>query len=110
MKRVLLVLMTALAMVMLCRTASQAQLSSYTLMQIVAHEDDDILFMNPDVYNMIAAGYGNVTIYLTAGEADGSVDGTQSREVFAANRQKGIRAAYAAMAGVTNSWSRATLT
>jgi LmbE family N-acetylglucosaminyl deacetylase len=106
----ILVTILILTLAVLCSTTSHAgQLSDYVLMQIVAHEDDDILFMNPDVRNMVAAGYGNVTVYLTAGESVGSDDGTQSREVFAANRQKGIRAAYAAMAGVANSWTRATL-
>jgi hypothetical protein len=32
--------------------AAQSSLSNYVTMQIVAHEDDDILFMNPDLRNM----------------------------------------------------------
>ncbi len=32
--------------------------SDYTTMQIIAHEDDDILFMNLELRNMIAAGDG----------------------------------------------------
>ena len=87
-------------------------LSGYVTLQVVAHEDDDILFMNPDIRNMIAAGYGSVTVYLTAGESVGTDDGTQSRELFAASRQEGERAAYAAMAGIDNvpgAWDRSTL-
>jgi hypothetical protein len=40
-------------------------------MQIVAHEDDDFLFMNPDIQNDIDQGLGIVTVYVTAGEANG---------------------------------------
>ncbi len=87
-------------------------LSDYATMQIIAHEDDDILFMNLELRNMIAAGYGCVTVYLTAGEADGTIDKTQDRAYFAASRQEGERAAYAAMVGVPNepgTWNRSTL-
>ena len=34
---------------------------------IVAHEDDDILFMNPDILNSVIAGHRQVTVYLTSG-------------------------------------------
>ena len=38
-------------------------------MQIVAHEDDDLLFMNPDLEHAIDAGSCVRTIYVTAGDA-----------------------------------------
>ena len=106
-------ILLAISTTMLClTTTARAALSDYTTMQIVAHEDDDILFMNLELRNMLAAGYGCVTVYLTAGEADGTLDGTQDREYFAASRQEGERAAYAAMMGVPNvpgTWDRSTL-
>jgi hypothetical protein len=34
---------------------------------IVAHQDDDILFMNPDILNAVVAGHRQVTVYITAG-------------------------------------------
>ncbi|MFF1796990.1 PIG-L family deacetylase, partial [Kitasatospora sp. NPDC058263] len=37
------------------------------VMQVVAHEDDDILFMNPDLAASLAAGVPTVTVVLTAG-------------------------------------------
>ena len=40
-------------------------------MQIIAHEDDDILFMNPDIANEIVAGVSTVSVYVTAGQACG---------------------------------------
>jgi hypothetical protein len=89
---------------------------SLTYMQVVAHQDDDFLFMNPDVANQIVAGVNTVTIYLTAGQSCGTTTARScndpvlppdlSREEFAAARQNGIRAAYAQMAQVADVWTR----
>jgi GlcNAc-PI de-N-acetylase len=46
-------------------------LSGLTYMQILAHEDDDILFMNPDMANEIADGVTTISVYLTAGQSCG---------------------------------------
>jgi hypothetical protein len=78
--------------------------SAVVYMQIVAHEDDDFLFMNPDLRNQIAAGLGTVTVYITAGQADGAPG--MCRDIFATARQRGVQAAYAQMAGVSNRWTR----
>jgi hypothetical protein len=98
------------------RTA-QADSSGYTFMQFVAHEDDDTLFMNPDIQNFLGAGYGTVTVVLTAGEASGTVSVSspgctapapyEPQAVFAGNREEGMRSAYSSMAGLPNSWTRA---
>jgi len=46
-------------------------LAQYTWAQvdlnIVAHQDDDILFMNPDILNAVVAGHRQVTVFITAG-------------------------------------------
>ncbi len=79
-------------------------------MQIVAHEDDDILFMNPDLENNFQVGVGMITVYLTAGEANGAPG--MCRDTFATARQHGIQAAYARMASrgrirpIPNVWTR----
>src|SRR5664279_1802915 len=73
-------------------------------LSIVAHEDDDLLFQNPDISEWIAAGLPHRTVYVTAGEFNG-LDGA-SREEYAAQRQAGERAAYARMAGVSDVWDR----
>jgi LmbE family N-acetylglucosaminyl deacetylase len=62
-------------------------------MTIVAHADDDLLFMNPDISNSIAAGEGSTTIFVTAGDAGYDDWYWQARE-------QGAKAAYAMMAGV----------
>ncbi len=98
-----------IALLPLGRSALAAPPSDFLHLQIVAHQDDDFLFMNPDLARAIGAGHGIVTVYLTAGQSVGTADGVTpvlSREQFAAARQRGIRAAYAQMAGVANSWTR----
>jgi LmbE family N-acetylglucosaminyl deacetylase len=66
-------------------------------MNVVAHEDDDILFLNPDVQNDIAVGSCIRTVYLTAG------DSGQAPEYWS-GREQGAKAAYAAMFGVDDVW------
>jgi LmbE family N-acetylglucosaminyl deacetylase len=74
-----------------------------SIVQIVAHQDDDLLFMNPDIATNINNGYQTTTIFVTAGEGVVKVDDdpTPSPEEYAAQRQAGARQAYAAMAGVS---------
>lgn len=61
-------------------------------LQIVAHEDDDVLFQNPDVVRAIKAGHSVRTVYVTAGDAGWP-------EWYWADRERGAEAAYARMAG-----------
>ncbi|RZU54500.1 GlcNAc-PI de-N-acetylase [Krasilnikovia cinnamomea] len=68
-----------------------------TSMQVVAHQDDDILFVNPDLRTDIRAGRCIVTLFLTAGDAGRSV-------AYWRGREAGAMAAYATMAGVPNRW------
>jgi LmbE family N-acetylglucosaminyl deacetylase len=67
-------------------------------MAIVAHQDDDLLFQSPDLLETIAGGGCVRTVFVTAGDA--GLGATYWHE-----REEGSRAAYAAMAGVPNSWS-----
>src|SRR5262249_33560664 len=64
---------------------------------IVAHQDDDLLFLNPDVDQSIASGSTVFLVYLTAGDA-----GRGARYWTA--RERGARAAHARMAGVKDVW------
>ncbi|HJP74361.1 MAG TPA: hypothetical protein VJ914_08835 [Pseudonocardiaceae bacterium] len=108
-------------------------------LQIVAHMDDDLLFMNPDLQETINAGLPITSLYLTAGEAGtvpdpqhpggpGTVLPTQigcrpqpvgsdapstfaiARADYAGCRQEGSRAAWAQMCGVPNNWIRKAIT
>jgi LmbE family N-acetylglucosaminyl deacetylase len=69
-------------------------------LNFVAHPDDDLLFLSPDLLHAIRAG-GNVrTVYVTAGDA-----GLHASSYWQ-DRESGVRAAYAEMAGVANSWTQ----
>ncbi|MEJ0072776.1 MAG: PIG-L family deacetylase [Candidatus Saccharibacteria bacterium] len=72
-----------------------------SVLTTVAHEDDDILFMNPDLQQEITAGMCIRTVYLTAGDDGQPVGYWQERE-------QGPDAAYALMAGLPDQWDHAT--
>ncbi|WP_327735170.1 PIG-L family deacetylase [Streptomyces nojiriensis] len=75
------------------------------VLQVIAHPDDDLYFMNPDLRYSISAGRPVTSVYLTSGEADGINAGSAKaattkadKPAYAEARQNGIRAAYAKMA------------
>ncbi|MER5888530.1 PIG-L family deacetylase [Streptomyces sp. NPDC001941] len=76
------------------------------LMQLLAHPDDDLYFMNPDAELLVAAGVPLVCVYVTAGEHDGrnKVPGRKDVRVdkaaYASARHQGLRQAYARMLGL----------
>jgi LmbE family N-acetylglucosaminyl deacetylase len=61
-------------------------------MNIVAHQDDDLLFMNPDIIHDIDEGRCVRTVYLTAGDAGAG-------QFYRLNRERGAEAAYSEMLG-----------
>lgn len=69
---------------------------------VVAHPDDDLLFLSPDLLQDVRAGGCVTTIYLTAGDAG------RGTEYWAA-REDGERAAYAKMYGAANEWRNEAL-
>lgn len=71
------------------------------VMNVVAHPDDDLLFMNPAISTDVAAGRCLVTVYVSAGDAGAGTAYWQGRE-------RGARVANARMAGVADSWTRTT--
>ena len=71
-------------------------------MAFVAHLDDDLLFMNPDIASNIEAGGCVRVVYLTASDAG-------EGEGYMLGREKGVRAAYAYMARQPDLWSTDTL-
>ncbi|HSX00293.1 MAG TPA: PIG-L family deacetylase [Patescibacteria group bacterium] len=71
-----------------------------SVMNIVAHQDDDLLFMNPDILHDIKADHCVRSIYVTAGDAG-------SGSFYWLNREQAVEAAYAKMLGVGNDiWVR----
>jgi LmbE family N-acetylglucosaminyl deacetylase len=59
-------------------------------MNIVAHQDDDLLFMSPDLIHDIKLGHCVRTVYVTAGDAGGG-------RFYWLGRQQGSEAAYSQM-------------
>ncbi|MBT2540261.1 PIG-L family deacetylase [Streptomyces sp. ISL-44] len=92
-----------------------------TVLQVVAHPDDDLFFMNPDLSRSISTGVKVATVYLTSGESDGRNEahsphledpaGPADHAAYAEARQNGIRAAYAQMAtgSRTSAWQRRSI-
>lgn len=72
------------------------------LMNIIAHQDDDILFMNPDLYHSLQSGACVRSVYLTAGDAGSS-------KLYWLGREEGSKAAYASLLGIKNpEWTSRT--
>lgn len=74
--------------------------SEDTVINIVAHQDDSLLFQSPDLFHDVQSGHCTLTIFTTAGDAGAGPDYWLSREA-------GARAAYADMAGLasTSPWT-----
>ncbi|AXG81420.1 ricin-type beta-trefoil lectin domain protein [Streptomyces paludis] len=70
----------------------------------VAHPDDDLFFVNPEIERTLRAGCSVSTVYLTAGDG-GERDPRRARN-YVQNRENGVRKAYAKMARAENRWSR----
>lgn len=68
------------------------QCSKPTVLNIVAHEDDDLLFLSPDLIDSIKAGNCVRTVYVTAGDAG-------SDGLYWLSREQGSKAAYDVMDG-----------
>lgn len=73
------------------------QCQSPTVLSVVAHEDDDILFMNPDILRSVQAGYCVRTIYITAGDAGHG-------KYYWLSREQGAQAAYSKMLNSDALW------
>ncbi|MEV7418841.1 PIG-L family deacetylase [Streptomyces sp. NPDC089919] len=106
-------------------TAAAPSAGPTRIVEVVAHPDDDLFFMNPDIQQAVSSGLPTTTVYLTSGESDGvNLDAPQlaalksrglrpvaDRPRYAEARQNGIRAAYALMAtgDRTSPWRRSAI-
>src|SRR5436190_2190964 len=104
--------LAALASLGLCACAERAALDDDALasssgelgecapddgqLNVVAHQDDDLLFLNPSILRAIAHGRRVRTIYMTAGNIEPG---------YWPLREQGELAAYAYMAGRPNQWT-----
>jgi len=78
--------------------------SGETIMQVVAHQDDDLLFMNPDLSHGMQAGNCVRTVYVTAGDAG-------FNKFYWLSREQGSEAAYNYLAHLAPStvWEQRTV-
>lgn len=80
-------------------TAPEDPICPERSMNVVAHEDDDLLFINPAVSDDLAAGRCVVTVFLTAGDAG-------LNRAYWQGREQGSRAAYALASGLPDVWGQ----
>ncbi|MCW2884193.1 MAG: LmbE family protein [Streptosporangiaceae bacterium] len=84
-----------------------------TVLHVVAHPDDDLFFLNPEIQQSIAAGHRVIGICVTAAESSGRNGPSRHISVrdYAKARQNGLRAAYGQMVLGNRgaAWSRSTL-
>lgn len=69
---------------------------------IVAHQDDDLLFMQPDLTDVVEDRAGLLNVYVTAG--NGREKGDLAR-THASERYEGLLASYAQAAGLAPDWA-----
>ncbi len=71
------------------------------LLQVAAHPDDDLYFMNPDTQRLLDAGVPVVSVYVTAGEhigvnrVEGMPEAPPDKAAYSSARHQGLRQAYA---------------
>ena len=106
---VLLALLRPVGRALLCTVATLLSAQAYAApptlaqchgikdMAFVAHLDDDLLFMNPDIASNIQAGGCVRLVYLTASDAG-------EGEGYMLGRERGVRSAYAYMARQADEW------
>lgn len=78
------------------------------VLQVLAHPDDDLFFMNPDTLRSLQAGTPVVSVYVTAGESTGvnhepfgpRKRHPRDRAAYSSARHQGLRQAYATMLGL----------
>jgi LmbE family N-acetylglucosaminyl deacetylase len=80
-------------------SAASATCPNGSTMAVVAHEDDTLLFINPDILNDIQSGKCVQTVIMTAGDSGAG-------QSYWGMREQGTEAAYAEMAGVPNTWTQ----
>lgn len=81
-------------------SAAAAEACTGGAMTIVGHTDDDLLFFNPHILHDIEARRCTRVVFTTAGDAG-------EGPAYWGSLESGIRATYAQMAGVRNSWTAA---
>ncbi|MGW4476955.1 RICIN domain-containing protein [Nonomuraea sp. NPDC004354] len=106
MRRILGTLMLAAGLLAVPSTASAQSTCTSRELNLVAHHDDDLLFLNPSISDAIRGGACVRTVFLVASDYHDT-----DREGYVLARERGVRAAYARMAGLPESaWTSQEIT
>ncbi|GAA6033581.1 hypothetical protein JCM8097_001467 [Rhodosporidiobolus ruineniae] len=81
-----------------CTTASTVFNCVGGTVTVSAHQDDDLLFMSPDLLGDFSSNSCLTSLYLTAGDAGAGL-------AYAESREEGSAAAFAHMAASNNTWT-----
>src|ERR1700761_3367549 len=92
-----------LAFALLPGAAHAATCVAGTLVPVVAHLDDDLLFVDPAISERLDAGWCITTVHLIGG-ANGA------DFAYVKTRERASRLAYARMAGVPDEWIGSNVT
>ncbi|WP_341976189.1 PIG-L family deacetylase [Microbacterium sp. LWO13-1.2] len=79
-----------------------APCASAATVTVWAHYDDDLIFGSPTIPNALAAGQCIRTLFITGSDAGKGPE-------YAANRERGIRAAYDVIRGAEGEWADMTV-
>lgn len=103
--RALVVLLGVSALTLvLVSVPTPAQAATSTSVEFSAHEDDDLLFMNPDIVSNVQAGRNVWIVYMTAGDVPYRPGQNYGGAAYADMRIQGERAAWARGAHAANNW------
>ncbi len=80
--------------------STSAACAAGSILNVIAHPDDDLLFLSPTLFRGIETGKCVRTVVVTAGDNGQPATYWQRREL-------GLQAAYSQMAGVENEWTTA---
>nr|WP_238431734.1 PIG-L family deacetylase [Streptomyces cavernae] len=94
-----------------------AQSRQALLMQVLAHPDDDLYFMNPDSQHSLTSGVPLVCVYVTAGESKGrnkypgNPRPRPDKAAYSSARHQGLRQSYAVQLGlpIFTSWDKSVV-
>ncbi|MFM0335435.1 hypothetical protein [Paraburkholderia fungorum] len=97
-----IVFLATLSFAVLSGSARAADCGAGTLVTVVAHLDDDLLFVDPAISERLDAGWCITTVHLIGGANGADFAYVQTRE-------RASRLAYARMAGVPDNWTETNL-
>ncbi|MEU5215530.1 PIG-L family deacetylase [Streptomyces sp. NPDC020807] len=100
------------------RPIAPARARRALLLQVSAHPDDDLYFMNPDTQRLLDSGVPLVSVYVTAGEHTGRnriagmPETPPDPAAYSSARHQGLRQAYAGALGLPlfTRWRREAVT